>query len=89
MKVKVTIFMSCSPSEQYFQNLEGAALTLSNSKKSVKIETSKNDKQHVVTVKFTMKTAPQYKVVDKIYREFRSAAWNISGYQDLSVEFSE
>lgn len=87
MKVKVTISLSCAPSEQYVKSLERAALNLANAKSSVQVEASQNDKHHVLTVMFTMKTAAQYKVVGGIYREFKSEAWNFEGYQDMSIQF--
>ncbi|MGB7086367.1 MAG: hypothetical protein WBD47_12495 [Phormidesmis sp.] len=87
MKVKVTVFLSCPPSEQDARSLERAALNLTNANNSVQVEESQDDKHHILAVMFTMKTAAQYKVVDEISREFKSETWNFEGYQDMSIQF--
>lgn len=87
MNVEIDILLSGPPSKAYIDELTTTALSCTNAKKSVRVEGAASDDNYVVTVGFTMKTAAQYKVVDGIYRAFKSKARDCEGYQDMSIRF--
>ena len=83
MKVRVEIDVDAH-SEENLQGAHDAAANLTNRPQSIVArEVSKHQKPCLV-VEFTMKTAAQYKVVDRIFDEFQYA---VPGYKDMSVTF--
>ncbi|CAN5649531.1 hypothetical protein BH23CYA1_BH23CYA1_23810 [soil metagenome] len=87
MDVEIDIFLSDPPDKVYIDSLTTTALNCTNAKKSVRAEGVASVDNYVVTVKFTMKTAAQYKVVDGICRAFKSKAWDYEGYRDMTIRF--
>jgi hypothetical protein len=70
MKVQVIIEISTPPTASNLDNLRSAASELTNNLKSIIVSTEEDSKGFSLTTSFTMKTAAQYKVVDRISKEF-------------------
>ena len=87
MNVRVTVLISDPPSPHHVDSLKDAALDLTNDKNSVKITTKPKGKYHAIITNFKIRKAAQSKVVDGIYKAFKSCAWSFAGYQDMSIEF--
>jgi hypothetical protein len=82
VKVRVEIDVDAHR-EENLQGARAAAASLTNRPQSIAIrEVSK--RRPCLVVEFTMKTAAQYKVVDRIFDEFKYA---VPGYEDMSVTF--
>jgi hypothetical protein len=70
MNVRVTINVSTPPTASNLDKLRSAASELTNNIKSIVVSTDENSKGFSLTTSFTMKTTAQYKVVDRISKEF-------------------
>jgi hypothetical protein len=83
VKVRVEIEVDAHREE----NLQGAcaaAGSLTNRPQSIVIRELSNRRGPCLVVEFAMKTAAQYKVVDRIFDEFK---YGVPGYVDMSVTF--
>ena len=87
MNVRVTILISNPPTRQNVDSLKAAALDLTNDKNSIKVTTQQKDDHHTLITDFKMRTAAQYKVVDKISKTFKFQLWDFEGYQDMTIQF--
>lgn len=67
--------------------LRSAASELTNKRDSITVEVVEEDGRFSLVTGFSMKTAAQYKVVDKISNRFEFWTWNLEGYQDMMISF--
>jgi hypothetical protein len=87
MNVRVTIEVSTPPIANNLDNLRSAASELTNKIKSVNVTTDEDSKGFSLTTSFTMKTAAQYKVVDRISKEFNFWTFDLEGYREMIISF--
>ena len=87
MNVKVTIIVSSAPQESGLDSLRSAASELTNKRDSIAVEVVEEDGHFSLVTCFAMKTAAQYKVVDKISDRFEFWTWNLDGYQEMIISF--
>ena len=87
MNVQVTIEVSTPPIASNLDNLRSAASKLTNNIKSIVLSTNENIKGFSLTTSFTMKTAAQYKVVDRISKEFKFWTFDLEGYREMIISF--
>jgi hypothetical protein len=83
VKVRVEIDVDAH-SEENLQGARDAAGSLTNRPQSIVIREVYKRRRACLVVEFTMKTAAQYKVVDRIFDEFK---YGVPGYEDMSVTF--
>lgn len=87
MQVKVTIIVSSPPRKDDLESLRSAASELTSKRGSITVEVVEEDGRFFLVTCFTMKTAAQYKVVDKISDKFEFWIWNVDGYQEMIIAF--
>ncbi len=87
MNVRVTIEVSTPPTASNLDKLKLAASELTNNLKSIVVSTNENSKGFSLTTVFTMKTAAEYKVVDRISKEFKFWTFDLEGYLDVIISF--
>jgi hypothetical protein len=87
MNVQVTINVSTSPTASNLENLRSAASELTNNLKSMVVSKDENSKGFSLITSFTMKTAAQYQVVDRISKEFEFWTFDLDGYQEMIISF--
>jgi hypothetical protein len=87
MQVKVTIVTSARPQGPDLENLRLAASELTNKQGSITVNVVEADGRFSLVTRFSMKTAAQYKVVDRISHQFELWTWNLAGYQDMIISF--
>lgn len=87
MQVKVTIIASSPPRDDDLESLRSAASELTNKRDSIKVDVLEEKGRFSLVTCFAMKTAAQYKVVDKISDRFEFWTWNLDGYQDMMISF--
>jgi hypothetical protein len=87
MNVRVTIEVSTPPTANNLDNLRSAASELTNKIKSIVVSTDENSKGFSLTTSFTMKTAAQYKVVDRISKEFNFWTFDLEDYREMIISF--
>jgi hypothetical protein len=83
VKVRVEIDMDAH-SEENVQGARAAAASLTNRPQSIVIREVAQRRRPCLVVEFTLKTAAQYKVVDRIFDAFK---YGVPGYEDMSVTF--
>jgi hypothetical protein len=88
MQVQVTIIVSSPPEETDLESLRSAASELTNKPDSITVEVTEADGRFSLVTCFAMKTAAQYKVVDKVAHKFKFWTWNLDGYQDMMISFA-
>jgi hypothetical protein len=86
MNVRVTIEVSTPPTASNLNNLRLAASELTNNLKSI-VVTCEDSKCFSLITNFTMKTTAQYKVVDRITKEFNFWTFDLEGYQEMIISF--
>ncbi|BDA74071.1 unknown protein [Calothrix sp. PCC 7716] len=87
MNVRFKILVSKPPSEDNLDSVKSAAKSLTNNKKSIKIQVAQEGEHYALITDFTMKDAAQYKVVDEIDKEFKFWIWNFGDYEDSIISF--
>jgi hypothetical protein len=87
MNVQVTIKVSTPPTASNLDNLRSAASELTNNLKSIIVSTDENSKEFSLTTSFTMKIAAQYKVVDRISKEFNFWKFDLEGDREMIISF--
>lgn len=87
MTVEVTIAVSTPPRDQDINTLNQAAAQFTNRHNSISVAVTEVGDRFHLTTRFTMKTAAQYKVVDKISQEFEFWTADLAGYQDKWITF--
>ena len=87
MNVRVTIEVSTSPTASNLDNLRSAASELTNNLKSIVVSTDEDSKGFSLVTNFTMKTTAEYKVVDRISKEFNFWTFDLEGYQEMIISF--
>jgi hypothetical protein len=87
MNVRVTIEVSAAPTASNLDNLKSAASELTNNLKSVVVNTGEDSKGFSLITNFTMKTAAEYKVVDRISKEFEFWTFDFEGYREMIISF--
>jgi hypothetical protein len=87
MNVRVTIEVSTPPTASNLDNLRSAASELTNNLKSIVVSTDEDSKGFSLTTVFTMKTTAQYKVVDRISKEFKFWTFDLEGYREMIISF--
>jgi hypothetical protein len=87
MNVRVTVEVSTLPTANNLDNLRSAASELTNKIKSIVVSTDENSKGFSLTTSFTMKTAAQYKVVDRISKEFNFWTFDLEGDPEIIILF--
>ena len=84
MKVRVSVTLSVLADGEHRQQVRQSAAALTDDLESVEIEVAAEDPRKVIA-SFTVPTAPQDRVVDRIGREF----WNwVHDYSYCSIGFS-
>jgi hypothetical protein len=83
VRVRVEIDVD-THNEENLQGARDAAATLTNQPQSIVIREVSTRRKPRLIVEFTMKTAAQYKVVDRIFYAFK---YDVPGYEDMSVTF--
>jgi hypothetical protein len=87
MNVRVTIEVSTPPNASNLDNLRSAASELTNNLKSVIVSTDEDSKGFSLTTVFTMKTTAEYKVVDRISKEFKFWTFDLEGDREMIISF--
>ena len=87
MNVRVTIQVSTPPTASNLDKLRSAASELTNNLKSIVVSTDENGKYFSLITSFTMKTTAEYKVVDRISKEFKFWTFDLEGYQEMIISF--
>lgn len=87
MNVKVIIEASVPPTEKDLGDLRFAASALTSKQNSIVVETQAEDGHFLLIASFKMKTEAQYKVVDRISKEFEFSLVGLEGYQDTCISF--
>jgi hypothetical protein len=87
MNVQVTLNVSTPPTAGNLDNLRSAASELTNNLKSIVVSTDENSKGFSLTTSFTMKTAAQYKIIDRISKEFDFWTFDLEGYREMIISF--
>jgi len=88
MQVQVTIIVSSPPRETDLESLRSAASELTNKRDSITVEGAEAEGRFSLVTCFSMKTAAQYKVVDKISDKFEFWTWDLEGYQEMMISFA-
>jgi hypothetical protein len=83
VKVRVEIDVDAYR-EENVQGARAAAASLTNRSQSIVIREVSKRRGPCLVVELTMKTAAQYKVVDRIFDELK---YGVPGYEDMSVTF--
>jgi hypothetical protein len=87
MNVRVKIEVSTPPTASNLDNLRSAASELTNNIKSIVVITDEDSRGFSLTTIFTMKTTAQYKVIDRISKEFKFWTFDLEGYQEMIISF--
>ncbi|WP_373546272.1 hypothetical protein [Chamaesiphon sp.] len=87
MNVRVTIEVSTLPTASNLDKLRSAASELTNNFKSIVVSTDEDNKCFALITSFTMKTAAEYKVVDRISKEFNFWTFDLEGYGEMIISF--
>ena len=87
MNVRVTIDVSTPPTASNLDKLRSAASELTNDLKSIIVSTDEDSRGFSLMTVFTMKTAAQYKVVDRISKEFNFWTVDLEGYREMIISF--
>jgi hypothetical protein len=87
MSVRVTLEVSTPPTASNLDDLRLAASELTNNIKSIVVSTDENSKGFSLTTSFTMKTAAQYKIIDRISKEFDFWTFDLEGYREMIISF--
>jgi hypothetical protein len=87
MNVRVTIEVSTPPTASNMNNLRSAASELTNNLKSIVVSTVEDGKYFSLITNFTMKTIAEYKVVDRISKEFKFWTFDLEGYREMMISF--
>jgi hypothetical protein len=87
MNVRVTIEVSTPPTASNLDKLRSAASELTNNLKSIIVSTDEDSRCFSLITVFTMKTAAEYKVVDRISKEFKFWTFDLEGYQEMIISF--
>ncbi len=87
MNVRVTIEVSTPPTASNLDKLRSAASELTNNLKSVNVTTDEDNKGFSLITVFTIKTIAEYKVVDRISKEFNFWTFDLEGYQEMIISF--
>lgn len=82
MEVSVTIRLSVPPQDKHMEQMQSAALSLTDVLASVQVTCSPSSPKEV-TACFTVPDARQEDVVDRIGRGF----WQVEDYSDCSIGF--
>lgn len=83
MNVRVTIEVSTPPTASNLDKLRSAASELTNNLKSIVVSTDEDSKGFALITNFTMKTTTEYKVVDRISKEFKFWTFDLEGYREM------
>jgi hypothetical protein len=76
---------SVLPTEKDLNDLRFAASTLTSKQGSIVVEMKEEGDQFLLIASFKMKTTAQYKVVDRISKEFEFSLVSLKGYQDIRI----
>ena len=87
MNVRVTIEVSTPPTASNLDKLRSAASELTNNLKSVNVTTDEDSKGFSLITVFTIKSIAEYKVVDRISKEFDFWTFDLEGYQEMIISF--
>jgi hypothetical protein len=87
LNVRVTIEVSTAPTASNIDKLRAAASELTNNIKSVVVSTDENIKGFSLITDFTMKTTAEYKVVDRISKEFEFWTFELEGDREMIISF--
>ena len=87
MNVKVRVEATVRPTGKNLDDLRFAASELTSKQDSIAVETKEENGQFLLIASFKMKTAAQYKVVDRISKEFHFSLVSLEGYQDMCISF--
>ena len=87
MNVRVTIEVSTPPTASNLDKLRSAASELTNNLKSIVVSTDEDSKGFALITNFTMKTTAEYKVVDRISKEFKFWTFDLEGYREMIISF--
>jgi hypothetical protein len=87
MNVRVTIEVSTPPTASNLDKLRSAASELTNNLKSVNVTTDEDSKGFSLITVFTIKTIAEYKVVDRISKEFNFWTFDLEGYREMIISF--
>jgi hypothetical protein len=87
MNVQVTINVSTPATASNLDNLRSAASELTNNIKSIVVITDEDNNGSSLITSFAMKTAAQYKVVDRISKEFEFWTFDLEGDQEMIISF--
>lgn len=87
MNVKVIVEASVPPTEKDLDDLRLAASALTSKQSSIAVEMQEENSQFLLIASFKMKTTAQYKVVDRISKEFEFSLVSLKGYQDTCILF--
>ena len=87
MNVRVTIEVSTPPTASNLDKLRSAASELTNNLKSVNVTTDEDSKGFSLITVFTIKSIAEYKVVDRISKEFNFWTFDLEGYQEMIISF--
>lgn len=87
MNVKVIVEASVPPTEKDLDDLRLAASALTSKQNSIAVEIQEENSQFLLIASFKMKTTAQYKVVDRISKEFEFSLVSLKGYQDTCISF--
>jgi hypothetical protein len=88
MHVNVIVITSVPPTEKDLEDLRFAASTLTSQQDSITAEINEENGQFLLIASFKMKTTAQYKVVDRIAKEFQFSLVSLKDYQDIQISFS-
>jgi hypothetical protein len=87
MNVRVTIEVSTPPTASNLDKLRSAASELTNNLKSIVVSTNEDSKGFSLITVFTIKTTAEYKVVDRISKEFKFWTFDLEGYREMIISF--
>jgi hypothetical protein len=87
MNVRVIIEVLTPPTVSNMAKLRSAAAKLTNNLKSIVVSTHEDSKGFSLTTNFTMKTTAQYKVVDRIAKEFNFWTFDFEGCRAMIISF--
>jgi hypothetical protein len=87
MNVRVTIEVLTPPTASNLDKLRSAASELTNNLKSIIVSTDEDSRGFSLITVFTMKTTAEYKVVDRISKEFDFWTFDLKGYREMIISF--
>jgi hypothetical protein len=87
MNVRVSIEVSMPPTASNLDKLRSAASELTNNLKSVNVTTDEDSKGFSLITVFTIKTIAEYKIVDRISKEFNFWTFDLEGYREMIISF--